>query len=262
MMVSQYLGPGNWSTPKWFYHPGFIPWRTKAIDDVPYLIAYVGGENIYNFKPAPIEVHWLTTQDGINWEPVVPGKPVVLSGGCSETDFVFLDDGSLIAACRNEAGDELGWGSKICTASASDLGKWECVADPKKYDSLLMFRHNSDVYLIGRRNLTRTGNYDLGFDRLPKTMQTLIYQLHYWVNPKRCSLWKVDPDKLDVHFVLDFPSSGDTCFPGIVAQSDNSYFVYNYTSPVEQEDLSWVKGQLGPTMIYRILLKFPDHLSQ
>ena len=258
MMASEYLGPGNWTEPEYFYGEGFIPWRAKVIDGVPYLVAYVGGGGIYDLDPEPMQVHWLTTDDGVNFEPVVPGQPVVLEGGGSETDFVFLDDGALVAVVRNEMGDASGWGSNLCRAEADSLGQWNCVNDPRKYDSPLMFRHGADVYILGRRNLNGSGYYDLGYDDLPITAQHLLYELEYWLFPKRTSLWKLNPETLDVSWVLDLPSRGDTCFPGLIRESDDRFMIYNYTSPLDGPDVAWVAGQLGPTSIVRTALTFPS----
>jgi hypothetical protein len=66
----------------------------------------------------------------------------------------------------------------------------------------------------------------------------------------------VDSETLTVEFVLDFPSKGDTCFPGLLTAEEGLYEVYNYTSPLEGEDLSWIDGQTGPTRIVRTGLKF------
>ena len=255
-MVSEYLGPGNWSPEQSCYEPGFIPWRTKVIDGVPYMLAYVGGEGIYDLDAEPIRVHWLTTKDGYDWEPVIPDQPVVLEGGGSETDFVFTEDGALIAVSRNEMGDESGYGMNICRAEPESLGQWDCVNDPKKYDSPLMFRHGDGIYLIGRRNLSETGNYDLGYKDMSPTVRHLLYELDYWIHPKRTSLWKIDPETLEVEFLVDFPSRGDTCFPGIVHLSGNRFAVYNYTSPLNGPDAVWVVGQVGPTSIVRTELEF------
>ena len=256
MMVTEYLGPDDWTEPEYFYGEGFIPWRTKVIDGVPYMIAYEGGENIYEIDGEPIRVHWLTTEDGREWTPVVPDQPVVLEGGSSETDFVIMDEGAIVAVSRNEAGDEaFGWGSKICRAEPESPGDWRCVSDPRKYDSPLLFRQGAEIVLIARRNVTDTGNYDLGEGDTPaeRTSKNLIA---YSGKPKRCALWRVHPTELSVTHVLDLPSKGDTCFPAIVRQSDTSVLVYNYTSPIEGDDLSWIAGQGGPTLIYSILLSF------
>jgi len=255
IMCSEYQDHSNWTEPEWIYKPGFIAWRTKVIDGIPYMLAYKGGENIYDFNGKPMEVHWLTTKDGRNWKPVIPGQPSVLTGGGSETDFVFLDDGSLIAVSRNEEGDKTGWGSKICRADPDSLGDWQCVHDPRKYDSPLVFRHGQDIYLIGRRNVTADGNYDLGYNTLPIFLQTLLYEADYWFHPKRTSLWKINPKSLEVSFIMDFPSKGDTCFPGLVPLNENEYLIYNYTSPLDGPDVFWLQGQLGPTLIYSIRLK-------
>ena len=252
--VSEYLGPANWTEPEEIFEVGFMPWRARVIDDVPYLIGYAGGENIYEGGTEPMQVKWLTTTDGRNWTAVVPGQEAVLTGGGSEADFAFLSDGTLVAVARNEEGDETGFGSKICRASADDLGNWECAYDPKKYDSPLVFRHGDTVYLVGRRNLTETGNYDLGYDDRSLSAQFLAYEADYWVNPKRCSLWEVDHETLSVELVLDLPSRGDTCFASVLPLDDYNYLVYNYTSPLDGDDVSWVDGQMGPTLIYTAVL--------
>ncbi len=256
LVVTQYNGPEDWTETQNILDDNFIAWRTKTIDGVPYMLAYTGGESVYDPEGGAMEVHWLTTEDGYEWEPVVPGQPVVMEGGCSETDFEFLDNGDLVAVCRNEKGDEDGWGSKICRAPANDLGAWECVPDKKKYDSPLVFKHNSEIYLIGRRNLNINGHYDLGWNHLPEAIRFLMYELDYWTHQKRTTLWRVDPTALSVKFIVDLPSRGDTCFPGLIKLDDSSYAVYNYSSPLTGPDLIWVKGQLGPTYIYRSVLDF------
>ncbi len=212
--LTEYEGPGQWTAPvEWTDQPGFIPWRLRVVNGTAYMIGYVGGENIYEIDGEPIFVQWLKSGDGRAWEPVVPGQPTVEEGGGSETDWVFLDDGGVIAVTRNEAGDASGWGSKICRAEASSLGDWKCKSDPKKYDSPLVFRHGERVYLVARRNVTETGNYDLFRRDLPAKEQTQFYLFNYSLEPKRCALWEVDPDEQTVSFLLDLPSFGDTCFP-------------------------------------------------
>lgn len=253
-MVTERTGPCEWTEAEQIFEPTFIPWRTHSYDGTAYLLGYVGGENIYGPDGEPVRVQWLTTDDGRNFDPVVPGQPMVLEGGSSETDFVFADDGAVIAVSRNELGDELGWGSKICRAEPGDFGNWSCVGDPKKYDSPFMFKHGSDIYLVARRQVANDGDYDLMRRDLSPREQTSMYNRAYWLTPKRCSLWKVDPDALSVEHVLDLPSAGDTCFPSVVQLTADEYLIYNYTSPVDEPDTRWVDGQLNPTSIYRVTL--------
>jgi hypothetical protein len=257
--VSERRGPGRWTAPEAIFEPGFIPWRARNIDGRGHLIGYVGGENIYENDREGLAVHWLVTDDGRSFAPAVGGQPVVLRGGSSETDFALLDDGSLVAVSRNEAGDELGWGSKICRAEAGRLGEWRCVADPKKYDSPLVLRDGGATWLIARRNVTETGDYDLFRRDEPPASQTTAYQLDYWQRPKRCSLWRVDPEGLAVSFVLDLPSRGDTCFASAVPLGSDAgaWLVFDYSSPLgpEGEDPSWLAGQQGPTNIHRLALR-------
>jgi hypothetical protein len=259
MMTSVYERPGKWSDPVAAYEKGFIPWRAKVVDGKAYLIGYVGGENIYDIDAEPIRIHFLTTENGIDFRPVVDGKPVIHEGGGSETDFVFQDDGSLVAVIRNEAGEDETWGSLVCRAEAGDLGSWTCEPDKKKYDSPCLFRSGEDIYLIGRRNLTDSGNFDLDRDELSPHDQSQAYLFAYSFEPKRCAVWKVDPDALTVSFVLDLPSKGDTCFASVLPREEGAFTVYNYTNELEDEtnDPDWIVGQGQPTIIYKALLTLP-----
>ena len=223
---------GTWSTPAWLFESDFIPWRVREVDGTAYMIGYTGGGQIYDFEsdslPA-IEVRWLRSGDGLSWEPVVADQPVVLTGGGSETDWVFLPDGGVLSVTRNEAGDATGWGSTICRAPAEDRGTWTCANDPRKYDSPLMFREAGKNYLVARRNLTDTGYYDLGYRDDSHAEQTLAYSADYWGQPKRCSLWEVDETSLAVTWILDLPSRGDTCFPSAYEDGPGQWTVYNYS---------------------------------
>ncbi len=254
-----YRGPGDWTEPVPAFDEGFIPWRIHERDGALYLLGYTGGENVYDADGEPIRVHWLTGTDGVQWDPVVPGQPVMLEGGVSETDFVWLDDGGILAVGRNEAGDEGGFGSRICRAPADDLGAWRCQDDPRKFDSPLMFRQGERAYLIGRRTLHNDGEYDLGDDGLSLADRFFRNQVAYWNAPKRCALWQVDADSLTVEHVLDLPSAGDTCFPEAIRLSPWEVMVFNYTSPYDTErDPSWLQGQNGPTRIERVVVRFPE----
>lgn len=255
MMGVERRADGTWSDARDIYRPGFIPWRTKLLGQHAYMSAYGDGRHIYERDGIPLEVHLLTTEDGWQWHPAIPGQPAVLRGGGSETDFVDAPDGSLLAVVRNEAGDGEQWGSKICKGAMGAPGMWNCRNDGRKFDSPLLFRHDDAVYLIARRHLRGDGAYDLKWRRLPPALQTLAYQLDYWRYPKRCALWKVDPQTLDVTWQLDLPSRGDTCFPAVQPGPNGTVAVYNYSSPIDGPEVSWLGGQLGHTDIYRSLIK-------
>jgi hypothetical protein len=256
-IYTQLVEPGTWTEPVWHDLDTLIAWRIKEMDGKLYLIGYTGGEGIYDPESDPIEIHWLTSDNAIDWVPASGGDPVVLTGGGSESDMVFLDDGDVLVVVRNEAGDEDGYGSKICRGPADNPSAWACAADPKKYDSPLLFLEGGTPWLVGRRNVTEDGAYDLGMDDLSPLDQYWNYQAEYWNNPKRCGLWQVDPDALTVAHVVDLPSKGDTCFPELVEGPAGGHVLYNYSSDPDLEpDPAWFEGQLGPTQIYRQELVF------
>ncbi len=253
---ARWLGPGRFTDPEPAFDDTFIPWRIKTFGERVYVTGYTGGENVYEPDGEPISVHWLASDDALTWGPAFGADPVVLRGGGSETDLVIREDGSVVAVVRNEAGDETGFGSKVCTAPASAPMDWTCAHDPRKYDSPLVFERGGRVWLVARRNLTPDGHFDLGRDDLDQEGKYLNYQFAYWNEPKRCSLWEVHPDTRTVSWVLDLASRGDTCFPEAVDLPDGNLLLYNYSSPVDGADVVWQAGQVGPTNIYRQVLNF------
>ena len=261
VMVTERASDGTWSALEDVPGlAGYIAWRTRTERGTPYMTAYLGGEHIYLFDGLPLQVDLLTTADGRDWRPVDPDRRAVYEGGGSETDFTIGDDGTLYGIIRNEAGDETGWGSLLCRAPADDLANWDCHNDPKKYDSPLMFWHDGEAYLVGRRNVTETGHYDLMTRRGSMASQTSANQLPYRQAPKRCSLWRYVQEEDRVAFLMDLPSGGDTCFPAWLEGAEpGEIILYNYSNDLEDPDLEtmpWYVGQVGETMIYRHVLRF------
>ena len=234
MVVSERRGPASWSPPAGFYKPDepYIPWRAKERNGTAYLVTYRNGEHIYDFTGLPIALTFLRSDDGLTWNPVA-GSGVVESGGGSETDFELGAGGDLYAVTRNEPGDSTGWGSKLCHASAAALASWSCVHDPKKYDSPLTFTHAGRIYLIARRNLTGSGDYELTGGLPWSAQETLKNLADYSATPKRCSLWRLERGGPALGLVLDLPGWGDTCFPALLkdAADPDLLSVYNYSSP-------------------------------
>lgn len=249
----------TWSAPQDVLPPGFIGWRGRTERGVPYLVGYTGGEHIYLFDGLPLQIYLFTTADGVNFTAgngaATLDGAIVSRGGGSETDFVLADDGTLFGVIRNEAGDETGFGSKVCRAR-SVRDPWVCRHDPRKYDSPVMFWYDGEAYLIGRRNVTRTGNYDLGYQG---DLQGLAvqYGAAYSNAPKRCSLWRYVQSEDRIAYVLDLPSNGDTCFAQVLTgDNPEERIVYNYSSDVEGPAVTWRQGQSGPTYLYRHVLRF------
>lgn len=254
MYVSERIAPDRWSPPEPDYRADFIPWHTKTLGGVPYLIGYLGGENEYNFSGNPITVELLTTTDGLDWSGV-NGASYVTRGGASETDFAFDPAGDLFAVQRNEPGDAMGWGSKICWAPRWDITRWACKADPRKFDSPLMFADGEDLLIVARRGLTDGGKYDLGRRDLSPLDQTQLYLSKWSLSPKRCSVWRYDRGTHAIDLLADLPSRGDTCYAQVVPWGEHAYLLFNYTSPQGGPDPTWLEGQLGDTLIYSGLLE-------
>lgn len=268
MLMSTREGPARWTAPQGFYRPDepYIPWRSKERGGQAFLITYRNGEHIYDFSGLPMAIELLRGDDGGRYAPLRADQPAVLRGGGSEADFEFDAQGDLYAVVRNEAGDESGYGSKICTAGAADLSAWRCEKDPKKYDSPLVFRHRQDIYLIARRNVSETGHYALNPDAPWSAGESALNLLDYSSRPKRCALWRLDRAALRVQHVLDVPGVGDTCFPSLLfpagetpggggdGRAPRQLVLYNYSSPLDDPEAgerSWAEAQKRETRIYR-----------
>lgn len=263
-LVSERSADGSWADPVALPElANAIAWRTRTetIEGTPthFMLAYYGGEMIYDFLEEPmIRVDLLTTIDGRTWTAFDPAHRTLYVGGASETDFSVGAGGELVGVMRNEAGDAVsGFGSRVCHAMPGALAEWSCVSDPRKFDSPLMFFHDGEHYLVGRRNVTETGNYDLMTDERTHLRRALANQIAYRNAPKRCALWRYVPEEEGFGFVLDLPSRGDTCFPGrLDGARPDEIVIYNYTSDPEGPDVAWGVGQEGPTYIDRHVLRF------
>ncbi|MCA9532958.1 MAG: hypothetical protein KC593_04740 [Myxococcales bacterium] len=244
---------GSWSGLSELYGDDTLVWRPTTVPDGRhFMTAYNGGENIYTFSGDPLQIHFRTSTDGINWTPVGSGDSVVYEGGGSETAYALADNGDLFAVIRVEATDALGLGSRVCRADRDDLGSWNCNTDFKKYDSPHMFAYDREIYLVARRNVTETGYF--GGEGLGNST---VAGLRYVTTPKRCSLWRIVQDELRVAYITDLPSNGDTCFPSVIEGSEPGEFVvYDYSSDPDGPQLNWRPGQLGPTQLYRHVLQF------
>jgi len=246
---------GAWTKLQPLGLPGYIAWRTRVEQGHPYMTAYLGGESIYRFDGQPLHVDLLTTSNGRDWTPVDKDHRSVYVGGGSEADFTLDSTGNLVGVIRNEAGDQTGFGSKLCSGKPGELAKWICQSDRRKFDSPYMFRVQDEIYVVARRNVSRDGYYDL--DAPWQLLRSLRNQLVYVTMGKRCSLWHWDRSTRQISFTTDLPSRGDTCFPAVVPTTKPDQFaIYNYSSAIDEADVPWSVGQRRPTYIYRHLVNF------
>jgi hypothetical protein len=256
MWRSERKGLGDWTEPEKWGRDGEIHWEMKVRQGKAWMTSYDG--NHYDSGFGAIDAFFQFSVDGLNWQPVDAAHPVVYKGGISEIGWEFAADGTLWAVLRNEDGDATGFGTQICSAKPGALGQWDCLDDSldERYDSPRMFRHGKDLYLVARRDLN--GKFDEHLDDLPIEDRKRRYLVDYWNRPKRTTLYRLDTEQRKPIPVLDFPSAGDTAFPGIVRTGPHTVLIANYTSPIDDPDLSWVNGQTSPkgTQIYLTTLTF------
>ncbi len=256
MSVTERRPDGTWSELETFGPRGVMGWRVRRLNGVPVMLVYHGGETIYRLGKPHLRVEIWKSADGRDWQPFDPARPAVYEGGGSEADCVLADDGTLYGVIRNEAGDTSSWGSRVCRASARELAHWVCRSDPRKYDSPFMFWHDGEAYLVARRNLNGSGEYDLGRGSSPR-WRTVWNQMNYSLTPKRTALWRYVQNEDRIGYVMDLPSRGDCCFPAAIEGDEaGTIVVYDYSSALDGPDVPWLVGQRGRTSIYRHVLRF------
>jgi hypothetical protein len=254
--VSERTADGAWSSLEPTGPEGAIAWRVKPYEGGALMLLYRGGENLYSFNGVPMTVELWRSSNGRAWRPYSAAGPVVLSGGGTEADFAIAGAShTLFAVVRNEAGDAGGAGSKLCRGNGATLGDWVCKTDVRKYDSPLVFEHDGEIYVVGRRNLSGDGRYDIS--NRSGAWRTIENELAYITTAKRCAVWHWNESEDRLAFVLDLPSRGDTCFPSRLEGSDPSRVViYDYSSDVDGPELPWSAGQRSKTYVYRHELAF------
>ncbi len=253
--MSERGADGAWSALEPTGPAGAIAWRVKPYQGGALMVLYRGGANLYSFNGEPMTVELWRSEDGRKWRPFSGRGAVVLRGGGTETDFAIDGSNTLFAVVRNEAGDASGAGSKLCRGSGATLGAWTCKTDVRKYDSPLVFEHDGEVYVIGRRNLSGDGRYDISEHR--GSLGAIQNELAYITTAKRCAVWHWNKADDRLGFVMDLPSRGDTCFPSQLEGTEpDKVVIYDYSSAIDGPDLPWSAGQRRDTYIYRHELSF------
>ena len=236
---------GKWSEHEILVDGPEVPWDLKVRQGRAYLTSYEG-EHYTNPEDPTIQVYFKESFDGRTWTHV-DDSPHVYDGGVSEVAFEFDAQGGLWAVTRNEDGDETGHGSHVCYAPPSSLAAWECseTSDPNRYDSPEMFRHGDEIYLVARRDIGGPFGRDGSL-------------VTYSMRPKGTALYRIDQTARKVVHVQDLPGCGDNAFPSVHRLGPHAFLLANYTSPLDEPDLSWIDGQTHPegTQIYLLELQF------
>jgi hypothetical protein len=246
LLVVRTTGADCWTAAQSVNLDGFVPWRVRERSDTLYLSAYYG-KNLYNSKHKS-DLRLFYSTNALNWHKISE-EPQIDVFAAEEGEFIFDKPGNLYATVRLE-----GTGGLICKADRCCISNWKTVRTKYKYDSALFFEHNNDLYLVSRRNLD--GPVDKVKNRSNDTQRRNRNLIRYSITKKVTALFKLDKDNLNLSLVTDFPSTGDTAFPGISELDDNTYLLMNYSSNIKGRKKNWISGQFGKTYIYWTRLHF------
>jgi hypothetical protein len=246
LLVCRTIGGNFWTKPQSIQLDGFVPWRVRERNDTLYLSAYYG-KNLYN-NGHKSNLRLFRSTDALSWNQI-SAQPQVDVLSAEEGEFIFDKRGNLFATVRLE-----GTGALVCKADKCCIDNWKKVRTKQKYDSALMFDHSDDIYVVSRRNLD--GDVDKLKDRKDEKKRRMRNLIRYSITKKVTALFKLNKDDLSLSLVTDFPSTGDTAFPGISKLDNDTYLLMNYSSNIRGRKKSWIAGQLGRTYIYWTKLHF------
>ena len=85
--------------------------------------------------------------------------------------------------------------------------------------------------------------------------------IRYSFTKKKTTLFHLDKGDLTLSYIEDFPSTGDTAFPGIVPLGNGQFFLVNYSSDINGKEKNWIKGQLGRTYLYSTIIDMEEILN-
>lgn len=238
---------GSWTEPRNLDMDGFVPWRLRVRDDRMYMSAYYGRDLYKTGHHGDLRLYVST--DGYAWQPISPEPQTGATGG-EEGEFIFDADGHLWATVRLEGG-----GAMVAYAHRDSLERWHTYPTRDKYDSALLFRHGNDIFLIARRNLDGTADKA---HWLPHAIGRLYNLARYSLTKKVTALWKLNKAEKRMEHLIDFPSTGDTAFPGLAPLKDGKWWLMNYSSDIDGPRKSWIRGQLGLTLIYETELSIVE----
>lgn len=202
-----------------FSPKGLLFWRPKTRDQKTWYVPAYKNDNSF--------AALLKSTDGITWEFV---SHIYNLPGIDETSIEFMKNGDLIGTIRMEvfADSPLGNNNSgtIIFHSKPPYQKYNYSKDKMtRLDGPVLFRIQDKVYASGRYQPDRDMIFAVNGSALSK---------------KRTALFLVEPKKLS--YLSEFPSTGDTSYPGVVFYKDSVYLSY-YTSDLGT-DYPWVLGMI------------------
>lgn len=247
LYVSTKSGYQDFTPPETCALHGFVPWRIRERQDTLYMSAYYGIGLYSNQHRADLRLLWST--NGKNWQPISETTQVKVDHA-EEGEFIFDQQGDLWCTIRLES-----VGGMLAHANAKQLDQWEIKSLPEKYDSALWFEHKGTLYLVARRNMD--GKVDHSPAWFGPKLRRAYNLIRYSFTEKKTALFRLNRTNFNLEHVMDFPSTGDNAFPGIVADGKGGFYLLNYSSNIHGRSKNWISGQLGRTYVYWTRLEIP-----
>ena len=239
----------GWSAPTMLpiHKSGF--WNIKAHDGSVYMSIYTRSSK--GSHKSRRHLQFIATSNLADWE-VVYDSPLAREKlgwyQTSEASFEFDNQGGIFGTIRSVIYPNLNF-----SIPASHSREWKLKVDTFKCDGPNLFRHDGQYILIGRRSLYHRLSSEPF--RLFHNLRKAINVTRYSLSKKRTAIYSFDPYKLEIRYIVDLPSHGDTGYSSVAELGENNYLLVYYSSDIHAgKDLSWLHGQMGRTKLYASII--------
>ncbi len=162
MAMAERDGDGAWSELTAMGPPGVMGWRVRKLGTTPVFLVYSGGETIYNMEKPRLRVELWRSDDGRSLGALRSEAACRVRGRRQRGRLRARRRRDALRRDPQRGRRRDGLGLEGLQRAARRSGELECRSERRKYDSPCMFWHDGEAYLVARRNLRGTGEYDLG----------------------------------------------------------------------------------------------------
>ena len=200
----------------------------------------------------------LRTTDGITWST----HSTIFSGNverADETAIHFLNDGSMLAVSRLEAGSSIFGSEQAGTFIANSPPPFTAWTRSNRsavtrLDAPNLFSVQNRLYALGRSQPRVTSSSGGSATPVSRQKHGSVF------GRKRTALFQIDEKALGLVHLTDFPSSGDTAYAGVVVNNGKVFVSYYTNDP--HWDYSWLLGMLLPSRIQISMFDFRSQTTQ
>jgi hypothetical protein len=242
-------GDATWTVTEQVYKTGYLLGRIRNYQKKLYMTVYQEWDT-HQF--AGLQCAIVTSNDGIHWTNKTDYG--ILTSEGTESDCLPLSPTTLLWIIRNDMGKTNPVGTNIYLVDNTGhtlLQRFHKI----KYDAPLLIKKQDNIYILSRLPTRFKGTFALVPRRLPRVLQNTVNVSTYIMTPKTTALSILDLPTLTLKTIATLDTFGDTGYCSYAQNGDHSY-IYTYSSDTRRPKMSWLRGQMMKTSIYKYEVEF------